>query len=208
MSSAASPVILLCVLILAIGCSSPTAEQTTFFESGKVHEKYQILKINQDTVRHGNYLRYDENGKVAEECTYVHGKINGVRKLYTDGLLVSTETRLNDQYHGPFIANHPNGKVQLEANYTQDEMSGIVKVYYLSGVLKEIVNFDKNVESGPFKEFYENGNVKAEGEYKQQDGPVEHGELKLYDTSGVLIRIMQCDYGKCNTTWKKDTLTQ
>lgn len=178
----------------------------TRHENGQIAESFTVRVEGRDSLRDGNYKRFDERGNLLEECIYVNGKIHGIRKLYLDGRLISTETREQDAYHGPFMAFHNNGMKQLEAEYIHDEMTGLVNVYYPNGSLKESVTFEKNVEMGPFKEYYENGKLKAEGEYNQMDGPVEHGELKLYDTSGVLIKIMHCDMGKCSTKWKKDTL--
>ena len=50
-----------------------------------------------------------------------------------------------------------------------------------------------------FTEFYENGNKKAEGSYKE--GAKEDGLLLIYDTTGVLIRKMECADGICHTIW-------
>jgi len=191
-------------LVLWTACSH-SKEQVTHHPNGKIYESFVVLETKDGPLRHGPYQRFDEQGQLLESSTYVHGKIHGTRTLYADGKMLSKEMRANDQYEGPYASYHPNGNLQMEAVYTQDVMSGPVKVYYPSGKLKEVVAFEDNVEKGPFKEYYENGNVKAEGFYEQMEGPVEHGELKLYDSTGVLMRIMLCDFGKCKTTWKKDS---
>ncbi|MBK9109859.1 MAG: toxin-antitoxin system YwqK family antitoxin [Saprospiraceae bacterium] len=195
---------LLSILFL-ISCKGIKQVETKY-ENGRTFESYSIRLEGKDSIREGSYKRFDDGGNILEECIYLNGKIHGLRKMYLDGKLISEETRDQDKYQGPFKAYHNNGAVQLEAEYINDEMTGLVKVYYPHGGLKETVTFDKNVEMGPFKEYHENGRLKAEGVYHQFEGPVEHGELKLYDTSGILIKIMQCDMGKCSTTWKKDSL--
>lgn len=172
---------------------------------GKLIEKYSYKLIDGKQIKEGIHEKFDEQGQLLESAVYSNGKLNGIRKLYKNGILESEETRLEDKYEGPFKAYHPNGKLQIEANYINDIMTGDVKVYYPSGQLKEIVRFADNVEDGPFVEYYENGKLKAEGNYKQSDGAVEDGELKLYDTTGTLIKIMNCELGKCSTKWAKDT---
>ncbi len=177
---------------------------------GIIIERFQIIKEKSGEVKHGLYERFDDQGRLVEQSNYVNGKLEGIRKLFENGVLESEETRVADQFHGPYKAYHPNGQLRMEANYIHDVITGDVKVYYPSGKLKEIVRFADNVEDGPFVEYYENGNKKAEGQYIQLDNgvenvPAESGELKLYDTTGILIRIMNCESGKCITTWAKDT---
>ncbi|MCB9272045.1 MAG: hypothetical protein H6561_21145 [Lewinellaceae bacterium] len=82
-------------------------------------------------------------------------------------------------------------------------MSGVWKRYYQGGQLMEEVAFSGNKENGPFKEYYENGNIKAEGSYL--NGPKEDGELKLYDEQGTLVKKMECSDGVCHTTWQAES---
>lgn len=177
-------------------------------DQGQLLEKYSVIHGKDGEVKHGSYERYNEKGQLAEKSEYKLGKLDGIRQLYENGILESEETRVSDQYHGPYKAYYPNGKLRMEANYVNDVMTGDVKSYYPNGMLKEIVKFANNEENGPFTEYFENGKLKAEGQYKQLDGPVEDGELKLYDTTGTLIRVMNCVLGKCNTKWAKDTTAQ
>ncbi len=196
--------LLLAFLISLTACNQlKTAENKN--ADGKLIEKYSYRIKEGKEVREGPYKKFDDQGRLLESGFYKEGLLNGVRKLYRDGVLESEENRVNDKYEGPFKAYHPNGKIQIEANYQNDVMLGDVKVYYPSGQLKEIVRFADNVEMGPFVEYHENGKMKAEGNYKQLDGAVEDGELKLYDTTGTLVRIMNCELGKCFTKWAKDT---
>ena len=68
--------------------------------------------------------------------------------------------------------------------------------------------FKNNQENGPFKEYFQNGNLKFEGTY--EGGDYEVGELKKYDESGNLIAKMNCEirqiageqFSQCSTVWK------
>lgn len=193
-------------VVLVISCKK-TRQVELRHSNGQVSEQFQLKTINGQDLKDGPCKKFDENGKIIEESNYVNGKLNGIRKLFLNGILQSEENRVDDKYEGPYKAFFPNGQLQLEALYSNDIMSGDVKVYYISGQLKEVVRFADNVEDGPFIEYYENGKLKAEGNYKPSDGPVENGELKLYDTTGTLIKIMNCNLGKCSTIWKKDSIS-
>ncbi len=195
---------ILALTLFLIACSNTQIIEKKN-DQGQVIERYQLITKNNKPVKEGFYERYDDSGRLLEKCVYKDDKLNGPRQLYQQGILESEEVRLNDLYHGDFKAYFPDGKIQLEASYIDNVMTGDVRVYYPSGKLKEIVRFADNVENGPFVEYYENGKLKAEGQYKQLDGAVEDGELKLYDTSGTLIKIMDCELGKCTTRWTKDT---
>lgn len=192
------------LLLFFIACDQPK-EIVNLYPDGQVREKYFEIKTENGMARHGLYTLLDSTGVPMEESNYENGKLTGIRKLYLNGILQSEETRMEDHYHGPFKAFYPDGSLQLEANYVMDVMTGPVKVYYTNGKIKEIVTFADNVENGPFTEYYENGHIKAEGQYIQNEGPVEDGELKLYDTTGVLFKKMNCEKGKCFTTWQRDT---
>ena len=66
----------------------------------------------------------------------------------------------------------------------------------------EEVSFQDNQENGPFTEYHENGQLKAEGYY--QEGDNEHGLLKIYDKQGELVKTMNCQHGVCRTVWEKN----
>lgn len=94
----------------------------------------------------------------------------------------------------------------MESNYVKNEMIGKSRRFYKNGQLEEEVTFSNSNENGPFVEYYENGNLKAEGSYK--GGDMEDGELKLYDENGVLERKMDCVVGRCTTIWRSEALIE
>jgi antitoxin component YwqK of YwqJK toxin-antitoxin module len=152
-------------------------------------------------VKQGHLRAYSTDGILVEEASFIKDTLEGERILYyTGGNVNIRENYRKGHFHGPYTKYHPNGKLYIEGNYVSNEMVGLWKTFYKSGALKEKVTFANNLENGPFTEFYENGNIKAEGAY--QDGDKEHGLLLLYDSTGLLIRRMECNMGICNTIWK------
>lgn len=161
-------------------------------------EQYTLRK--KDEVKHGPYQKFTLDGALVEEGEYVNGQINGERKKYSEGKLVSIETIKDGLFHGPYQSFYPEGGPNSSGTYENDQMVGIWKRYYRNGQLLEEVTFENNLENGPFKEYYDNGNIKAEGTYK--NGDQEDGELLLYNEQGQLIRKMNCVEGICRTTWE------
>ena len=159
-------------------------------------EKY--FRRSSDYAKEGWYQRFDTQNRKVEEAYYLHDTLDGMRILYyNSGDTMSVETYRKGAFEGPFRAYHENGKKKAEGNYAANAMSGVWLSYYTDGALKESVTFRDNAENGPFKEYHPNGKIKAEGSYL--DGDNEHGELKIYDENGELLRTMICNRGVCRT---------
>ena len=106
------------------------------------------------------------------------------------------------QFTGEYRLYHDNGELKQKGTYRNNAMTGPWETYYDNGQLKERVQFEGNMENGPFIEYHRNGKLAAEGAYKE--GDYEHGELKIYNENGELIRSMLCDNGRCQTTWSAE----
>lgn len=164
------------------------------------------ITVNGDTLmgKNGLYEYFDTLGNLIESKMYHDNKLDGTRKIYEKGALYSIEQYVNDEFHGTYQVFYPNGQLKLEGNYVHNVLTGTLKTYYENQQIKEIVEMANNEENGPFVEFHISGTKKAEGTYL--NGPNEHGLLQLFDSTGVLIRKMNCDHGICNTIWKRDSI--
>ncbi|MEM1326845.1 MAG: toxin-antitoxin system YwqK family antitoxin [Bacteroidota bacterium] len=192
---------LLAVIFLAAECSSNLEMVEEKNDEGVMTAQYTVNTKTEQ--KEGMYKSYDTNGQLIEEATYQNNQLNGERKVYyEDGSVQTIETYVADQHNGRFLSFFDNGKVELQGDYVNGIMEGEWKSYYSNGQLKEIVPFENNNENGAFIEYHENGNLKAEGTYLNGDN--EDGELKLYDETGELERIMQCKMGVCKTVWTLD----
>jgi len=111
-------------------------------------------------------------------------------------------------HEGEFKAFFEDGKISQEAIYIAGAWEGEFKAYFPNGKIKEVLQFKKGKEKGPFKEYHDNGNLKTEGTYNgtdiDTDFALEHGELKKYDENGEHFQTMDCNFGRCTTTWKKE----
>ncbi|MEZ4948958.1 MAG: toxin-antitoxin system YwqK family antitoxin [Saprospiraceae bacterium] len=185
-----------------LSCSDEYETVEVKHENGTIAEQYTRRKV--DFAKEGVYKKFDDQGNLLEEANYSNDTLDGLRVIYfANGKHQVEEHYVKGQFEGPFKSFHEDGNLKLEGVYENNKMTGPWKAYYENGQLKEIVQFEANQENGPFIEYYENGNLKAKGSYLEGDH--EHGELELYDESGVLVRKMMCDKGICRTTWEKDS---
>jgi antitoxin component YwqK of YwqJK toxin-antitoxin module len=168
-------------------------------------QRVRYERRKDDFAKHGRFVRYHDNGKLAEEATYANDTLEGERRLfYPGGQLESVEIYTKGVLNGPFRRYHENGALYIEQEFRNGVMEGFSLRYYPNGQLEEKVTIRNNEEDGPFVEYYENGKKKAEGSYIFDEEALEQGELKEYDESGELIRIADCERGICRTRWKKE----
>lgn len=194
---------ILALLLVELTACQNLEKVETRDASGNLQEVYYRRKT--DFARQGAYISYYPGGKVFEKATYRADTLDGQRILYFEnGQVQIEENYRKGRFEGPYKAYYENGQVELEGSYVDNEMSGDWTRYYPNGQVLEVVHFEKNEENGPFTEYHPNGKLKAEGQYLS--GDFEHGELKLYDTLGVLERRMNCDRGICRTSWLRDSL--
>ncbi len=185
---------------LAILTSCSNAKVETKYDSGKVHESYEV---NKEGIKHGKFTVYNEDGKIQEEATYTNGILSGKRYLYHPNGKVEIEETYDDKgvMNGPYKTYFASGLLELEKEYKDNIILGAIKVYYPSGSIKEEVFMENNTENGPFTEYHENGKVHWKGTYRNGDN--EYGILYQFDSLGGPIKIMKCDtLAICRTIWK------
>ena len=193
--------LLLLILVLAACSSVEKVEKTDEYQYKEV---YHVSKKTGE--KEGIYQKYAPDGSLYELAHFSEDQLHGERHLmYGTGKVEIMETYEQGKYHGPARTYYEDGQLKTEGQYVNNVAEGIWKGYYPNGTLREEVHYANNQEEGPFKEWHENGNIKAEGSYK--DGDNEHGELKLYDDNGQLLRKMDCVLGACTTVWKSSRAT-
>ncbi|MEY3423208.1 MAG: hypothetical protein RIR48_3538 [Bacteroidota bacterium] len=169
-------------------------------DTGTVVQEYYLAH---DSIKHGSFKSYFENGKIKELCTYDQGILTGTRIIYyPNGQIEISETYdANGNLHGPYRQFFENGNLKVEKNYTENVLNGNMKIFYPDGKIKEDVTMVNNEENGPFLEYYQNGKIHWKGNYR--NGDHEYGILYQFDSIGNLVKIMKCDtMAICSTVWK------
>ncbi len=195
--------ILLFGLLLLFACQGDYEKIEVANEDGYV-EKYR--RHRETFAREGLYEKYSPDGTLLETATYNNDTLNGIRIIYYPaGDTNIVEQYVNGIFDGPYAIHYEEGGLLQQGQFIDNVMTGKWVNYYPNGQLMEQVVFADNLENGPFTEYHSNGKVKAEGAYR--DGDNEQGELRLYNEAGTLTTIMQCDYGRCETTWSLESGT-
>ena len=188
-------------LLVFANCSTSNLETVeNKDENGRVVERFTRLK--KDFAKEGRYQAFYPNGTTREDAFYRHDTLDGERKLfYPNGTCELIERRQLGSFEGKFQNFYENGTLKSEGEYRNNSMTGKWRFLYKNGQPKEFVMFKDNEENGPFQEFYMDGRLKTEGNYK--NGDAEDGELRMYDSLGMLLKIMDCDGGRCRTKWER-----
>ncbi len=193
-------VLFLCISFLVLySCGHDKHRKIVVEDSGGVfREEYYVIN---DTIKDGKYLRFFVGGKLSDSCNYKMGKLDGIRKLYSDdGNLEIVETYKNGKLNGDYIVYYPNGKVKIKQKFVDNKIQGISYKYFLNGNMQEEVTMKNGMENGAFKEYYDNGNLHWKGFFVE--GPNEQDTLYEYSKNGDLIRKLFCKIGYCRTVWR------
>ena len=152
--------------------------------------------------REGVTRRYDPQDRLVSEETYVNGQLDGTRTAYyPDGKPELVENYRAGQFEGEYITYDSLGNLRLHGQYLDGAMAKVWTRYWPDGGVREVVTFRDNKENGPFREWHENGNASAAGEYLNGK---EEGTLYVYDETGTLEAVRECQTGVCHTQWRAD----
>lgn len=190
-------IFILAISILFLSCGNNQVEITN--DEGTVVERFQFLE---DSIKHGSYEAFYNDGKIKEKSNYKNGNLEGQRTIYYgNGNVEIEENYVNNILDGVFKAYWENGKLNIEVDYKKGQMNGPLKRYYDTGSLQEEMIMKDGQENGPFKEYFANGQVEWEGAYKNGDN--EEGLLVQYEEDGSVLKKMECNSGVCRTIWTK-----
>lgn len=158
------------------------------------------------------WVFFDQAGDTIEKLNYLFGKRNGYSYKYkkdpSEGLYIySKELFAGDKKEGTAYFYFPDGKVQQTLSYNNGKKEGVSKEYDKNETVITFLEYNndflisrerinrvdsKGLKQGEWKEFYPNGSVKAEKNYKDD---LLHGYYKEYDNRGLLVLTMLYDNG-------------
>ncbi len=189
--------LLLPLLLCTCGPALETREET---DALGYRTEYQVSPETGE--REGLSRRYDPQNRLVSEETYVTGKLDGMRTAYyPDGKPELVEHYRAGQFAGEYITYDSLGRLRLRGEYVDGAMANVWTRYWPDGKVREVVTFSDNKENGPFREWHENGNASAAGTYLNGK---EEGTLFVYDASGALEAVRECQAGVCTTQWRAD----
>lgn len=180
-------------------CDEPI-EEIKVFEEGTLVESYFITR---DSTKTGRRTTYHPNGEIAMIENYENGQLEGERLFYfLNGSKEIQENYKVGTLHGAYRDYYQTGELKSEGTFVDGAMTSVFKGFYKNGKVKEEVTFAENEENGPFIEYYENGKMHWKGTYL--NGNNEFGLLEEFDSTGMLVKKMNCDsMAICRTIWTR-----
>lgn len=186
---------------------SPDGTVITMIEyrRGFVIDRENINRTDRNGLKQGKWKFFYLNGKVKIEGVYRDDKRNGYFKEYDEkGMLTEVSKYVNDvkQEAAPELVKldirtdyYTDGKVKTRASYKGDTPEGVRREYSPTGevtaayiykkgiIIAEGIVDDEGVRDGPWKEFYTDGQLRAEGLYRNGN---RIGKWRFYHPNGNL----------------------
>lgn len=182
----------------------PNGVWKTYYDNG-------VLK-SQGTWNEGqltdNWTFYRADGIKEKEINYVDGKKEGFTRVFDEeGILLEEQYYVNNQRDSLTTRYHKNGKIAQQINYVDGKENGkslefaedgrLITTYkyehgFTSSIEKVNRYNDENKKVGVWKEFYPDGTIKKEEEFKNG---VSDGLVKEYDRNGSLQNLKKYEDG-------------
>jgi antitoxin component YwqK of YwqJK toxin-antitoxin module len=175
------------------------------YKNGFIVNRERINRFDLKGEKHGVWKEFWENDKVKTEISYNGGKKNGYYKEYDkNGSLIKLFKYVNDSLvpDASEIARldikteyYSDGSIKKRGSFKGDIAQGVMREYSQEGkiiksfiynngvVIAEGIVDEKGLYQGFWKEFYLNGNIKSEGEYKNGK---KTGKWKYYHENGKI----------------------
>jgi len=173
----------------------PDGYWKTYHENGFIKSEGNRKDFKLDSI----WNFYSDSGQVVLKITYLDGKKNGVRTTFQTDEIIE-ENFVNDIKQGFTITYYPDGKLWKKVNFIDGLEEGTGKEFanndgrviklttYRKGFVTDIEYINRidkvNMKQGKWIEFYDEGNIMWEGEYKND---LKNGYFKTYSKEGNLI---------------------
>jgi len=154
------------IFIIFFGCGG-SEEKKVFYDNGNLKEKYYVKKIDDNFLKHGEYLSWHENGMKKQKGAYVKGKRDGKWEgWFDDGTKRMTIHFTEGMKTGEW--SHFGNSFKSKINYKDDLLDGKLEASINFGFKKATIRaefkngvpvndfFIKEWEDEPTDEFWKN----------------------------------------------------
>jgi len=174
----------------------PDGYWKSYFENGKVKAEGNRKNFELDST----WRFYNEDGKLILEVNYKQDKKNGIKTTYLDKETIKENFR-NDIKEGFTRYFYPDGKLKMEVPFKNGLEQGIAREYAPEGNIITLIEYKRgfvidrikinrrdknNLKQGKWYTFYDNGNIREEGSYRDDK---KDGYFKEYAENGDLISV-------------------
>ena len=174
----------------------PEGYWKAYYENGKLKSEGNRKKFELDST----WKFYNDEEKLILEINYRQGKKNGIKTTFLEKEMIR-ENFVNDIKEGYTRYYYPDGKLKLEIPFIKGLEQGLAKEYAQNGDIITLIEYKKgfiidrvkinrrdqnNWKQGRWYTFYENGNIKSEGNYIDDK---KNGYFKEYSENGDLLTL-------------------
>ena len=165
------------------------------YTSGEVRARGQYL----NNQRSGGWTFFFRNGGIEQKGRFERGRYQGMWTwYYPNGNTWREESYFNGREDGEFIEYDPAGNILTRGLYLSGERDG--EWIYQVGDHQEKGSYVIGLREGTWRYYYNDGNLKYEGDYSQGNPDKRH---KYYYPSGVLKEEQYYELGIREKNWKK-----
>lgn len=191
------------------------------YKGGRLARKQNINRFDQQGQKSGLWVTFHKNGNIESEGPYLNDLKNGYWKFYRfNGDLLRVEKWVNGELQegAAEVAkvelkkeiNPKTGKLSFKGAFQNGKPTGVHRRYNDEGEVISAEIYDQGIKlfegivdeegrkQGPWKVFYRDGNLRAEGAYQDN---LKVGTWKYYYRDGKLEQTGNYIAGKPNGTW-------
>jgi uncharacterized protein len=175
---------------------NPDGYWKSYYENGTLKSEGNRKNFELDST----WKFYNEEGKIILEVTYRNGKKNGIKTTFMDKETVKENFR-NDVKEGITRYYYPGGKLKMEVPFINGMEQGFGREYGTDGNIITLIEYKRgfvierlkinrrdknNLKQGKWFTFWDNGNIRVEGTYKDDR---KDGYFKEYAENGDLLTV-------------------
>ena len=168
-------------------------EWKLYYDSGKIKAKGNYIS----SVREGQWIFYFENGETEQTGFFEKGKASGDWIWFYESKKIRRTGKFNNNSEeGLFVEFSETGDTISQGNYENGFKEG--KWQYNINDLKESGVYEKGLKTGVWKEYFTEGNIKFEGEFKRD---LANGKHIFYYNDKKIKEIRYYQNGVPTDTW-------
>jgi antitoxin component YwqK of YwqJK toxin-antitoxin module len=192
------------------------------YNKGTIIERERINRINENRLKQGTWKEFYSNNTPKREINYKDGKLDGLYKeydengkitlllKYRDGRIMENDDLLDETVEIKSEYDDKN-RIIFSGAYRRDKPIGIHRKYDING---EVINSyiyndngekisegivdDEGRKKGMWKNFYNTGELKSEGNY---ENGVKQGKWTYFFKEGNIEQTGEYENGRLNGSW-------
>jgi len=190
----------------------PDGYWKTYYVTGVIKSEGKRTNFLLDSI----WTFYNQSGELTQEISYKLGEKSGYSKAFSynnpekpgTATLISKELYVRGKKEGASYYYHPTGELKLIVFYRDGKKQGLSREFTRDSTLITVVQYKDNYvvdrervnrrdnegnKQGTHREYYENGNIKKEENYLDNQ---LHGYYREFDGKGDLVLAIRYERGQ------------